>query len=133
MFVFSRNQTLNDKKFFIFRLNRSFKHLLNLNWIYSRRFMGVFRIATNNIWILTKSLQPWSLSMKPHENTWHIDPNGSRINPSNSKFYTFLEYLWLWSENLGISASKGAVTKIVIFRPKSPLFSNFFHGEWMLE
>ena len=26
----------------------------------------------------------------------------------------------------------GAVTKIVIFRPKSPLFSDFFHGEWML-
>ena len=34
-----------------------------------------------------------------------------------------LELFWLWSENLDISASKKAVTKIIIFRPQSPLFS----------
>ena len=48
------------------------------------------------------------------------------INYFTFKFYAFFEFLWLWSENLGILASKRVATKNVIFRSKSPLFSDFF-------
>ena len=47
------------------------------------------------------------------------------INHITFEFYAFLEFFWLWSENLGISASKRSCHKNYHFEAQIHIFSYF--------